>query len=105
MATESDLFSLPKEAFLFSTRPKSASVVAAKVEAVARVPQISSKGPKRVSWDAAYIAVSPTRVCGLRVFVFWETGCRQPVDRLFRLSIDILKGFRKSVLERCLHRR
>ena len=42
-------FSLPKEAFLFSTRPELASVVAAKVEAIARAPQISSKGLLRVS--------------------------------------------------------
>ena len=57
-----DDFSLPKEAFLFSTRPESASVVAARVEAIARGPQISSKGPLRVSWNAAHIAVKATRV-------------------------------------------
>ena len=32
------LLSLPKEAFLFSTRPELASVVAARVEAIARAP-------------------------------------------------------------------
>ena len=37
-------------------------MVAARVEAIARGPQISSKGPLRVSWNAAHIAVKATRV-------------------------------------------
>ena len=66
--------SLPKEAFLFSVHPESASVVAAKVEAIARGPQISLKGLLRVSWNAAHIAVKPTRVCGKMDFSFgWCT--------------------------------
>ena len=62
--------SLPKEAFLFSTRPESTSVVAARVEAIARAPQISSKGLLRVSYNAAHIAVKATRVCVEMDFVF-----------------------------------
>ena len=68
-----DTFSLPKEAFLFSTRPESASVVAAKV---ACEPQIPSKGLPKVSWNAAHIAIKVTRVCVEMDFVFWV--CRFP---------------------------
>ena len=64
--------SLPKEAFLFSTRPESAPVVAAKVEAIARAPQISSKGLIRGSWNAAHIAVKATRVSDKMDF---SSGC------------------------------
>ena len=43
-------------------RPESTSVVAAKVEAIAGLAQISSKEFLRVSWNAAHIAVKATRV-------------------------------------------
>ena len=65
------ILSLPKEAFLFSTRPESTSVVVAKVEAIAGLQQIPSKEFLRVSWNAAHIAVKATRVCVQMDFVFW----------------------------------
>ena len=43
-------------------------VVATKSETLRVMAHIPSKDPKRVSWNAAYIAVSPTRVCVLMVF-------------------------------------
>ena len=45
-------------------------MVAARVEAIARGPQISSKGLLRVSWNAAHIAVKATRVFEEMDFVF-----------------------------------
>ena len=47
-------------------------MVAAKVEAIARVPQISSKGLLRVSWNAAHIAIKATRASDKMDFVFWK---------------------------------
>ena len=41
---------------------------AAKCKVIGALSHNPAKGPLRVSWNAAYIGVSPTRVCGLRVF-------------------------------------
>ena len=50
-------------------------MVAAKVEALARAPQISSKDLLRVSWNAAHIAVKATRVCVEMDFSFGALKC------------------------------
>ena len=54
-------------------------VVATKCKTIGALSHNPSKGPKRVSWNAAYIAVSPARVCGLRVFSFGNITCRQAI--------------------------
>ena len=52
-------------------------VVATKCKAVRALHHNTSKGSKRVSWNAAYIAVKLTRVCGLRVFSFGMVAASQ----------------------------
>ena len=59
-------------------------MVAANLEAIAGLAHIPSKGSKRVSWNAAHIAIRFMRVSGKMDFVFWD-GCSQPEHLKVRL--------------------